>query len=345
MIYVNAISFHLPEETLSNEAIISDYKAFGGLDHTITTSTMYAQCGVKNRHICPFEETAKDLGNRAAERLFEEWDIDKASIDYIIFVSDAFEYKGPTTACIMQQDLGLKNGIGAIDILHGCTGWIYGISLAKALIMAKQAANVLLVTADTPTKVIHPKDTEIRAIFSDGGAATLISEKAIKNGLNGTINDFVFGTDGSGQKSLWVERSGTRGAADIEWLTQHKDIPSKLLGGRLRMNSAKVFLFVFRKVPSLIQQILEKHKLEKEAIDFYILHQANGTMLEFLRKRMKIPQEKFIITIEETGNTVSSSIPLAMKNCMEKDVFKKGNTILVAGFGIGYSWGGTILKL
>jgi 3-oxoacyl-[acyl-carrier-protein] synthase III len=345
VIYVNAISFHLPQETLSNEAIISEYKEYGGLNETITPSTLYAQCGVKNRHICSFDDTTKDLGNKAAEALFEEWNIDKSTIDYIIFVSDALEYKGPTTACIMQHNLGLNQGIGAIDILHGCTGWVYGLSLAKALIVSQQASNVLLVTAETPTKVIHPIDTELRALFSDGAAATLVSDNTLKNGLNGSINNFILGTDGSGEKHLWTERSATREPADIEWLTQYKDLPTKLLWGRLRMKSSKIFLFALRKVPALIQQVLEKNDLEKEAIDFYVLHQANGTMLEFLRKKMKIPQEKFIITIEDTGNTVSSSIPLAMKNCMDRNVFKKGNTILVAGFGIGYSWGGTILKL
>lgn len=345
MIYINAISFHLPEDMLSNDTLVSEYKKYGGTDNAVTAHSIFAQCGVKNRHICPLEDTSKDLGNRAATKLFEEWNIDKATIDYIIFVSDALEYKGPTTACIMQHNLGLNNGIGAIDILHGCTGWIYGLSLAKALVQSQQASTVLLVTADVPTKVIHPLDVDIRAIFSDGAAATLISDTPLKDGLNASVNNFVLGTDGSGEKSLWVERSATREPADIEWLTPHKHLPTKLVGGRLRMSSPKIFLFALRKVPTLIDQVLKKHGLEREDIDFFILHQANGTMLDFLRKRMKIPQEKFIISIENTGNTVSASIPLAMKKCIEENAFKKGNTILVAGFGIGYSWGATILNL
>ena len=344
MVYINAISFHLPEKTLSNEDIVLDYRDYGG-EEAITSESIFAQCGVRNRHICPLEDTSKDLGNLAAEELFTEWKVDREQLDYLIFVSDALEYKGPTTACVMQHNLGLKNDIGAIDILHGCTGWIYGLSVAKALISSGQASKVLLVTADVPTKVIHPIDVELRAIFSDGGVATLISNLELNNGLNAELNDFVFGTDGGGEKSLWVERSATRNPADIEWLTPYKDIPTKLGGGRLRMSSPKIFLFALRKVPGLIKQILEKHQLEKEDIDFFILHQANGTMLDFLRKRMKIPKEKFIISIENTGNTVSASIPLAMKGLIDKKVFKKGNTILAAGFGIGYSWGATILKL
>lgn len=345
MIYVNAISYHLPQKTLSNEAIIEEYKFYGGDDATITSESIVQQCGIKNRHICPLDDTAKDLGNRAAEQLFSEWNIDRQQIDYIIFVSDALEYKGPTTACIMQHNLGLRNDIGAIDLLHGCTGWIYGLNLAKSLILSNTATTVLLVTADVPTKVIHPIDVEIRSIFSDGGAATLISNTLLENGLNAGLQDFVFGTDGEGEKSLWVERSATREPADIEWLTPYKDLPTKLGGGRLRMSSPKIFMFAFRKVPKLIDSILEKHQLTKEDIDYFVLHQANGTMLNFLRKRMKIAEEKFIINLEQTGNTVSASIPLAMKLQMNQKAFKKGSTLLVAGFGIGYSWGGTILNL
>lgn len=345
MVYINAISYYLPEETLSNNDIIKDYKKYGGNDKTITSEGLYLQCGVKKRHVCPLDDTAKNLGNLAAENLFKEWNIDRKQIDYIIFVSDALEYKGPTTACIMQKDLSLNNEIGAIDILHGCTGWIYGISIAKALITSKLGANILLITADVPTKVIHPIDAELRAIFSDGAAATLLSAEKINSGINSKINNFVFGTDGSGEKNLWVERSATRKPADIKWLESYKDLPTKLVGGRLNMNSPKIFMFALRKVPKLINTILKKHQLGKEDIDFFILHQANGTMLDFLRRRMKIPVEKFIISIENTGNTVSSSIPIATKKLNEKKTFTRGNTILVAGFGIGYSWGGTILKI
>jgi 3-oxoacyl-[acyl-carrier-protein] synthase-3 len=345
LVYINAISSYLPEDTLSNETIIKEYLSYGGEDQSISPESLFVQCGVKNRHVCPLDDTAKDLGNHAAKKLFNEWDIDKSNIDYIIFVSDALEYKGPTTACIMQHDLGLNNEIGAIDILHGCTGWIYGLSLAKALLIAKQATNVLVVTADVPTKVVHPIDIEIRAIFSDGAAATLLSNVPLKNGFNAEIHDFTLGTDGAGAKNLWVERSSTREPADIEWLEPHKELPTKLGGGRLRMSSPKIFMFALRKVPELIIKTLEKHQLEKKDIDYYILHQANGTMLDFLRKRLKLPKEKFIISIENTGNTVSASIPLATKELIDKNVFKKGNTILVAGFGIGYSWGATILTI
>lgn len=345
MTYINAISYYLPKISIDNETIIKEYYDFvGENENLLTEESLFAQCGVKRRYISDVDETCKILGNKAAENLFAEWQIDRSSIEYIIFVSDALEYKGPTTACVMQNDLQLNQTVAAIDVLHGCTGWIYGLSLARAVIEMGLVKNVLVITADTPTKVIHPSDPDLRAIFSDAGAATLISNSKMENGINTSIGDFIFGTDGRGERSLFVNRSGTNDPADAEWLSQHKNLPPKqLLGGRLQMDSPKIFLFAFRRVPKLVKEVLNKHQLDINEIDFFIFHQANGTMLEFLRKRMKIPPEKFIISIEQVGNTVSATIPIAMKEVVDDDRFKPGHKILVAGFGIGYSWGATIL--
>lgn len=344
MVYINAISHHFPDLFRDNEQIIEEYYKYGGdRNIDITSEDIYNQCGINKRYVSHPDDTAKDLGNRAAEQLFKEWEIDRKEIEYIIFVSDALDYKGPTTACIMQNDLGLENTVAAIDVLHGCTGWIYGLSLAKALISSGQVSNVLLITADVPTKIVHPMDIELTAIFSDAAAATLLSNKKIDNGINAQIGDFIFGTDGKGEHKLKVERSATKEPADIKWLEQHVDLPTGLIGGRMVMNSPQIFLFALRKVPVLIDGVLKKENLSREDIDFFILHQANGKMLDFIRKRMKIPQEKFIINIDEIGNTVSASIPIAVYDTIKENKIKKGSKVLVAGFGIGLSWGATIL--
>ena len=345
MAYITALSFYLPEKSLSNEEIIEEYHNYcDELEREdVTPESIYNQCGIKKRYSAPINETAKEIGNKAVEKLFEEWDIDREKVEYIIFISDALDYKGPTTACVMQEDLGLPNAVGAIDILHGCTGWIYGLSLAKALIVSGQVDNVLVITADTPTKVVHPKNIELRAIFSDGAAATLI-EKERTGELNSCIEKFIFGTDGKGEKNLYTSRSGTKDPADIEWLSQFKDVPGGMKRGELLMNSPQIFLFALRNVPKLVNEVLEKNNLTKDDIDYFILHQANGQMLDFLRKRMKIPSEKFIINIENIGNTVSATIPIALYETFRANKIKKGSKVLVAGFGIGYSWGATILK-
>ncbi len=329
---------------MDNEFIIENFFKFGGETSVeITPESIFQQCGIKKRYVADLKDTTKDLGNRAATLLFEEWDIDRSTVDYLIFVSDALEYKGPSTAAIMQHNLGLEQTTATLDILQGCTGWVYGLSIAKAVIHSGLAKKVLLITGDVPTRVIHPTDIELSSIFSDAAAATLISAEKLENGINAAIEDFIFGTDGRGENHLMVERSATKDPADIAWLKQYEDVPSGLGGGRLRMDSPKIFMFVIRRVPQLIKAILEKHKLDIEDIDYFVFHQANGTMLEFLRKRMKIPKEKFIISIEQIGNTVSATIPIAIKEMVDQKKIEKGNKILVAGFGIGFSWGATIL--
>ena len=348
MVYINAISYHFPELFYNNEQIIDDYYKYGGEKLAkITAQDIFNQCGIHKRYASQPDETAKDLGNSSAIKLFEEWEINKNTIEYLIFVSDALDYKGPTTACVMQYDLGLPESCASIDVLHGCSGFIYGLSLAKALISSGQVNNVLVVTADTPTKVVHPADIELRAIFSDAGASTLVSNQKIDNGLNFEISNFIFGTDGKGEKNLLVERSATKNPADIAWLKQFEHLPGGLRRGRMKMNSPQIFLFALRKVPLLIEQVLAKNNMKFEEIDYFVLHQANGQMLEFLRKKLKIPQEKFIINIENIGNTVSATIPIALKEMIDEQKFRNKEmlTIFIGGFGIGYSWGGTILTI
>lgn len=348
MIYINAISYYFPEKSYNNQEIIQEYIKYTKPSEIkeVTEDSIFKQCGIRKRYAAEIEETAKEIGNKSAIKFFNEWQIDEEEIDYLIFVSDALDYKGPTTACVMQNDLGLPETCAAIDVLHGCTGFIYGLSLAKALIFSGQSSNVLIVTADTPSKVVHPEDIDLRAIFSDAGATTLVSNQKKDGMLNYEISDFIFGTDGKGEKNLYVDRSATKDAADIAWLQQHEHIPGGLRRGRMFMNSPQIFLFALRKVPILIEQVLQKNKVKFEEIDYFVLHQANGQMLEFIRKRLKIPEEKFIINIENIGNTVSATIPIALKEMVDKGVeLKKGNKILLGGFGIGYSWGATIITV
>ncbi|WP_121667719.1 3-oxoacyl-ACP synthase III family protein [Mesonia aquimarina] len=343
--YINAISYYFPEDFISNQDIIKDYQVFAKQkEKRITADELYQQNWIRKRYQAKLSVTAKDLGNYAAKKIFLEWDIDKDDVEYIIFVSDALEYKGPTTACIIQNDLGLKTTVGAIDILHGCTGFVYGLSIANALIVSGQVNNVLLITADTPTKIIHPSDIELRSIFSDAGAATLVSNQKIKEGINASLGKFTFGTDGSGEHLLKVERSGTRHPADVEWLRQFLNDRHNNLGGRLIMKSSAIFLFALRTVPRLVKKLLEIENLSQNDISFFILHQANGQMLDFIRKRMKIPSEQFIVNIEEIGNTVSASIPIALCDAFRENKFSQGDKVLLAGFGIGLSWGGTIIN-
>ncbi len=175
MVYINAVSIHLPNGTLDNATILKEYHEYGGSDDSISDDSIWKQSGVCQRFVSLPDDTPKDLGIKAIQKLWEEWEVDKSEVEFLIFVSGAPDYKGPATSRIIQAELGLATSIGTMDILDGCTGWMYGINMAKVLILSGQVSNVLLVAAEVPTKVIHPLDTEIRSLFSDGAAATFIS--------------------------------------------------------------------------------------------------------------------------------------------------------------------------
>jgi 3-oxoacyl-[acyl-carrier-protein] synthase III len=330
--FIKAISYYLPEKTLSNSDLCNIFSE-------LNEETLYKSTRIQSRHISAPDEIGSDIAFSAAEIFFKEHNIDRESIDFLLFISEAYDYIAPATSCILQSRLGLPLHCGAMDIPYGCTGYVYGLSVAKGLIESGQATNVLLLTSDVPTKVIHPADKELRIIFGDAGSATLISATT----ENIRIGKFVFGTDGRGYDKLIVRRSGFREAITQEWLTTHKDADGMRFG-RMEMNSTDIFLFVMRMVPPMVRELLEKSALVLEDINWFVFHQANYQMLEVVRKKLKIPAEKFIIDMEDVGNTVSVSIPIALKNLMNKDLVKKGDKIMLCGFGIGLSWAGTIVE-
>ena len=328
---INQISSYLPSKTLTNnelEQIFPEWDA----------SKIEDKIGIKERHIASENETALDLGYEAANKLFD--DFDKNQIDFVLFCTQSPDYFLPTTACLLQQKLGLRTDIGALDFNLGCSGFIYGLSIAKGLIHTGIAKNVLLVTSETYTKHIHPNDKANRSIFGDAAAATIISFSEEEK-----IFEFILGTDGSGKNNLIVPTGGLRAKQVVDektWIDNDGNFASD---NSLFMNGPEIFNFTIDNIPSVVENTLQKNKLTIEDIDFVIFHQANKYMLEYLRKKIKIPKEKFYNNMLLTGNTVSSTIPIALKNCLEQNIISSGNKILLVGFGVGYSWGGTIVEL
>ena len=269
--------------------------------------------------------------------MFLEYNIDPNSIDFILYCTQSPDYFLPTTACIIQDKLGIPTNSGALDFNLGCSGFVYGLSLAKGLINGNIAKRVLLITSETYSKFIHNDDKSNKTIFGDGSAASLISD--IPNGFE--ICDFVFGTDGSGYENLIVKNGGIRNK--INFGEDQLDDENNFLKNDdfLYMNGNSIFSFTSKSVPKLVESVLKKNHLPFNEIDYFLFHQANKFMLDFIRKKINIPEEKFIYYIEKVGNTVSSTIPIALKEeCLEK---KDGN-ILLAGFGVGYSWAGCVIK-
>jgi 3-oxoacyl-[acyl-carrier-protein] synthase-3 len=229
-----------------------------------------------------------------------------------------------------------------LDFNLGCSGFIYGLGIAKGLIESSQIKNVLLITAETYTKFINSNDKSVRTIFGDAGAATLIVSTDEDKPI---IGPFVYGTDGSGYKNLIVPVGGIRFPKATIKYKEKEDASGNIRSEEnLFMNGAEIFNFTIKSIPKVVHQLLEKAKLNQDDIDFFVFHQANKFILEHLRKKIKIPKEKFIISLKDCGNTVSSTIPIALKNKIDDGTINKGSIIMLVGFGVGYSWGATVLK-
>lgn len=330
---IKAISYYLPEKILNNEELSRIFPEY-------TPEEIFKRTGIKERHIAAPDEIPSDSAIIAAEKFFAEHKFcKKEDIDFLMFTTEMVDRRGPATACVLQNKIGLPIHIGAIDIPMGCSGFIYGLLVAQGLINSKAAKNVLFLTGDAATKVIHPKDHELRMIFGDAMAATLISESAENN-----IGSFVLGTDGSGAPNLIVEGCCGAEKPTREWLDKYADAGG-MPYGLLSMNGPEILNFSLKKVPPMIKELLEKEKVNMDDIDVFVFHQASGFMLEVLRRKMKIPKEKFFTNLERVGNTVAATIPLALYDAMKQGVIKKGHRVLIAGFGIGYSWGATIIRM
>lgn len=328
-IYIRAISYYLPDKIVSTQDLVNDFPEW-------TVEKVAGKVGINERHVVAENETASDMAIQAAEKFFTEHDIDRSTIDYLLFCTQSPDYFLPTSACLIQERLNLRTDIGALDFNLGCSGFVYGLSLAKGLIAAHIAKNVLLVTSETYTKHIHPRDKGNRTIFGDAAAATLISTSGFVS-----IENFSLGTDGRGAKNLIVRKGGFRQPFPLNDLIidESGNLSSS---DYLYMNGGEIFNFTAEAVPVLVENILSKNQLSKEDIGLFIFHQANKYMMNYLRKLIDIETDKYYYYLENVGNTVSSTIPIALCEA-HKEGKVKGN-ILLAGFGVGYSWGGVILK-
>jgi 3-oxoacyl-[acyl-carrier-protein] synthase-3 len=322
---IEAIASHFPDAVLDNAALAAlypDWPAEKILDKT----------GIAERHIAAPDETSADLAYAAALKLFAGG-VDPASVDYLLFCTQTPDYVLPTTACVLQHRLGLRIGIGALDFNLGCSGFVYGLSLAKGLIETGQAKRVLLLTADTYSKLIHPGDKSVRTIFGDGAAATLVAEC---NAGEPQIGPFVFGTDGGGAQNLIVPTGGYRRPRDAVSGEVQTDASGNMRSAdNIYMNGAAIMAFALREVPASIAKLAEITGRQLNDYDIVAFHQANGFMLERLRSKLGIEPGRFAVRLETCGNTVSATIPIVLEPLIGGEQPRRA---LLLGFGVGYSW-------
>jgi 3-oxoacyl-[acyl-carrier-protein] synthase-3 len=334
--YIKAISYHLPEKTITNDDLAREFPDLKIDDLTRLT-------GVKKRHIAGAEETAADLAYKAAVKLFDEHNIDPNEIDHIIFCAQGADYITPSTACVLQDRLNIPTHAGSLDINQGCTGFIYGLSIANGLIATNSARNILLLTAINVSELIHSGDKSNRAIFGDGASASLVSVNDEKS--ESGIGNFVFGTDGKGFDAIIIKHGGARFPYNKFETGDYSDEAGNIRNDRcFYMNGAAVFNFSLEKVPQMIKQLFDKSGINEGDVDLYVLHQANQIILESIFRKMKIPKEKSLFHLEDCGNTVSSTIPIALYHAIKDEKVKRGDTIVLAGFGVGLSWAACNVK-
>jgi 3-oxoacyl-[acyl-carrier-protein] synthase-3 len=306
------ISYALPKTRLKNE----DMESLGW-----SSDKVFEKTGIRSRFVCTGDESALTLATEACEKLFQEHGVPRDSVDYLLYCTQTPDTLIPTNACVLQDRLRLNTSIGALDFNLGCSGFVYGLSLAKGLLQTGQAKSVLLVTAETYSVHIDDQDRANRLLFGDAAAATLITKRDAEN-----LGQFVFGTDGSGADNLCL-RAAPVGSKNA-----------------LFMNGPEILSFALSEVPKAVRQLLENSNLTPARVDHFIFHQANAYVINALRDKLDLPEDKTPIYVEDIGNTVSSTIPIAFHHLLKQNKIRSGSTVVFVGFGVGYSWAATVFK-
>lgn len=324
---IGPIAVHFPERVETNADLQRQFPQWD-------MDLIYTKTGIASRHIAAPNECSSDLAVAASQKLFHRYDIDPQSIDFLLLCTQTPDYPLPTTACLLQQRLGMRQSSGALDFNLGCSGFVYGLALADGLIRSGSVRRVLLVTAETYTKFIDPTDRSLRTIFGDAAAATLIEAAP-----EPTLASFQFGTDGSGADTLIVNRGGARPAEDAIKPRHRHRWPSALY-----MDGPSLINFTVSAVPQLLDKVINGSNIRRDEVQLYLFHQATLKMLEQLRERLAIPESQFPIVMEHCGNTVSSTLPIVIDALRNDGRLAPGVQSMLVGFGVGWSWAGCLWR-
>jgi 3-oxoacyl-[acyl-carrier-protein] synthase-3 len=329
--YIAGIAYHVPDRVITNEDLQAENPDWD-------MARIESKIGIRSRHVAADGETASDLGYAAARKLIDAMAIDPAGIDCLLFCTQSPDYFLPTTACLLQDRLGLPTTASALDFNQGCSGYIYGLWLANALVASGSATRVLLITAETYSRFIHPRDRSVRVLFGDGASATLVTAEP----RGARIGHSVLGTDGSGYRNLIVPTGGARTPACLAQRVETTDENGSVrTDENLFMDGQELFAFTLKRVPQVVSALLAKAGLSTDAVDWFVFHQANAFMNDHLRGKLRIPRERAPLRMECVGNTVSSTIPITL--CEVADDLTPGDRVMLVGFGVGYSWGACLV--
>lgn len=314
---------YLPEKVVSN----FDLEKIMDTSH----EWIVTRSGIERRRYADEDMASSDMATKAALLALEDAGVKAEEIDLIVNATLSPDTLFPSTACIVQNNIGAVNA-GAFDLNAACTGFIYGLSTGYSFIASGQAKKVLVIGVETLSRFINWEDRKTAVLFADGAGAAVLSEVSPGKGILST----ALGADGSGGQFLYMPAGGTRMPASEE------TVKNKLHS--IVMDGSEVFKFAARKMTDVTMEALEKCGLSLEDIDYVIPHQANIRIIENAAKRLKISMDKVYININEYGNMSAASVPVAIDEAAKQGKLKDGDTILLVGFGAGLTWGAMILK-
>ncbi len=327
---IKGISAAVPATVVSNR----DYEIISPAEREVLIKTT----GIEKRHIAHHGETTGDLCYAAAEKLITSLRWDKSEIDLLIFVSQSPDHFLPATSIILQDRLGLSKTTVAFDILLGCSGYVYGLSVISSMMATGGFRKALLLAGDISSAGVNVKDKSTYPLFGDAGTATAIE---YNRGYQITFN---LQSDGSGKDAIIIPHGGVKYPITAESLVEKEYEPGITRHMRnLALNGMDVFNFSVREAPPNVKALLDYCEKSAEDVDLFVMHQANFLMNETIRKKLKFPADKTPYSLREFGNTSSASIPLTLVNSMQ-EVQKSSTRVLLSAFGVGLSWGSCYLE-
>jgi 3-oxoacyl-[acyl-carrier-protein] synthase-3 len=329
---IESIEYYLPENIVTNADLQKENP-----DWNLEKIT--EKSGVYQRHIAGKNETAYDLSIKACDKLFQT--NDKNNIDGIIYCTQSPDYIMPSNSFLLHKHFGLKDEIFAYDFNHACTGYIYCLAMANAFVKAGMAREILLVNADTYSKYINPKDRSTRVLFGDGAAATIVKKSGRKRG----IIDIDLGSSGSGYNKFWIPAGGLRSPKSSYTSIEIEDDRGNIrTQNDIEMDGFGVWSFINSVAPRQVDRLLKRNNVEKIDIDQFVFHQASKMTLESIMRLMKLNEEQVFINIQNIGNTVSASIPIALRDAIDQNKIDNGSTLILSGFGVGLSYGAILIE-